>query len=239
MLRVITIGPADRAAGRDYLDESIFASILTLLNDQTSPEPVIPGYATRVRSAIFARAKWLKETGEAQTAYEEVEVHLRDFWEALKRRTGRKKHDPSVLAFYKLPEDGALAPLNSREDVETACNNALDGEKEAVKAGFPPMANPSAQDLQEKLTDAKREAGEVTQFARALERAQRDVQEKRPRAIELVEDVIAALRYNTRKLEPGAARDIMRSYGVAFEFDPGETPDPTPTPTPTPAPTPA
>lgn len=162
---------------------------------------------------------------------------MRDFWDALKRRTNRRKHDPSVLAFYKLPEDGGLDPLNSREDVETACQNALDGEAEAVRAGFPAMANPSAQELLEKLIDARREAGEVTPFARKLDAAQRDVQALRPRAIELVEDVIAALRYNTRKLEPGAARDIMRSYGVVFEYDAGETPDPEPTPAP-PAPTP-
>ena len=236
--KAITIGPADRAAGRDYLPESLITSILALVNDQTTPI-LVAGYATRVRLVTTARAKWLKETGEAQTAYEDVELHLRDFWEVLKRRTVRKKHSPSVLAFYKLPEDGSIPVLSSREDIETSCQNVLDGEVEAVKAGFPAMANPSAQDVQDKLNDARREAGEVTPVARGLEGAQRDVQELRPKAIEAVEDVIAALRYNTRKLEPGAARDIMRSYGVSFDFDPGETPDPTPTPTPTPAPPPA
>ena len=75
-------------------------------------------------------------------------------------------------------------------------------------------------------------------MARGLESAQRDVQAQRPRATELVEDVIAALRYNTRKLEPGAARDIMRSYGIAFDYDAGETPDPEPAPAPVPPPTP-
>ena len=94
---------------------------------------------------------------------------MRDFFDVLKRRTARKKHDALVLAFFKLAEDGTLPSMTSREDLE-----------------------------------------------------------------------IAALRYNTRKLEPGAARDIMRSYGVSFDYDPGEAPDPTPAPAPapTPAPTP-
>ena len=236
--KAITVGVADRSAGRNYLDEALITDILALINDQTQPLPGIPGYATRIHLSTTARAKWLKETGEAQTAYETVELYLRDFLEVLKRRTVRLKHSASVLAFYKLPEDGSLPVLNNREDVETACKNVLDGEVEAVRAGFPAMVNPSAQELQNKLNDARREAGEITPVARGLEGAQRDVQALRPRAIELVEDVIAALRYNTRKFEPGAARDIMRSYGVAFDYDPGETPDPVPAPTPAPAPAP-
>ena len=236
--KAITVGVADRSAGRNYLDEALITDILALINDQTQPSPGIPGYATRIHLSTTARAKWLKETGEAQTAYETVELYLRDFLEVLKRRTVRLKHSASVLAFYKLPEDGSLPVLNNREDVETACKNVLDGEVEAVRAGFPAMVNPSAQELQNKLNDARREAGEITPVARGLEGAQRDVQALRPRAIELVEDVIAALRYNTRKFEPGAARDIMRSYGVAFDYDPGETPDPVPAPTPAPAPAP-
>ncbi len=163
------------------------------MNDQTTPI-LVAGYATRIHLSTAARAKWLKETGEAQTAYEDVELELRDFWEGLKRRTVRKKHSPSVLAFYKLPEDGSIPALSSREDIETSCQNVLDGEVEAVREGFPAMANPSALEVQAKLTDARREAGEITPMARGLERAQRDVQELRPRAIEAVEDVIASLR---------------------------------------------
>jgi hypothetical protein len=34
------------------------------------------------------------------------------------------------------------------------------------------------------------------------------------------------LRHSTRKLEPGTTRNVMRSYGVEFDYLPGETPDP-------------
>ena len=48
----------------------------------------------------------------------------------------------------------------------------------------------------------------------------------RPRAAELVQEVLDELRHATRKLEPGTARDIMRSYGVTFEALDGEIPAP-------------
>ena len=46
--KAVTVGVTDRNAGREYLDEALIVSILTLINDQSSPPPGIPGYATRV-----------------------------------------------------------------------------------------------------------------------------------------------------------------------------------------------
>ncbi len=241
LTKAITIGPSDRAAGREYISQALIASIAALLNDQSSQSPGdlgVPGYTTRVRILTAKRAKLMKETGEAATAWETVEHWVRDFWEVLKRRTSRLKHDHSVLAYFKLPEDGSLPELNNREDVENACQSVIDGEAAAVAASFPPMANPSAAEVAFRQADARRETGEVTAPTREVEGALRDVQEVRPKAIELVDDLAAELRFNLRRMEPGAARDIMRSYGFMFEFDPGETPDPVPAPTPAPTPAP-
>lgn len=237
LTKAISVGPGDIGRGLHYIDNDLIAAIGSFVLDQSGP-PTIPGYSTLVDDVTKARAKWLKESGEAQTAWEELEVYLRDFFEVLKRRTARKKHDASVLAYFKLAEDGSLPVLSNREALEIVANNIVKGDADAVAAGFPAMANPSAAEVSEALTKAKTESSEVTPVVRTLEAAQRAVQAVRGRAIELVDDLIATLRYNTRKMEPGAARDIMRSYGVSFEYDAGETPDPTPAPTPTPAPAP-
>ncbi len=47
-----------------------------------------------------------------------------------------------------------------------------------------------------------------------------------PRATELAQEVFDELRHATRKIEPGAARDILRSYGVTFETLESEIPEP-------------
>jgi hypothetical protein len=61
--------------------------------------------------------------------------------------------------------------------------------------------------------------------------AQKAVAALRPRADELIGDVMDDLRYNLRKLDPPTQRRIMRTYGATFVALPGEPADPTPPPT--------
>jgi hypothetical protein len=122
--------------------------------------------------------------------------------------------------------------ISSREDRRTLAGQLIDGDRAAVAAGFPAMANPSAAELQSALASADKEAGEVVPVTRELQDVLEKIRAARPRAIELVEEVLAELRHSTRKLEEGTARDILRSYGVTFESLPGETPEPTPAPAP-------
>ena len=92
--------------------------------------------------------------------------------------------------------------------------------------GFAAMVNPSAAEVQALLEQLRA---------------------ARPQGEGVVDDLIADLRHSTRRLEPGTARKILRSYGLTFETLSGETPEPDqpstpptpPTPTtPAPAPTP-
>lgn len=53
-----------------------------------------------------------------------------------------------------------------------------------------------------------------------------------------MEDAIHELRSSTRKLEDGTARAILRSYGLTFDYLPGEAADPI-EPAPAPASAPA
>ncbi|NBR85959.1 MAG: hypothetical protein EB141_20640 [Verrucomicrobia bacterium] len=94
--------------------------------------------------------------------------------------------------------------------------------------------------MQAKLTDAIREGGEVTPVDRDLQTLLEKLRTVRPQAEAVVEDLVAELRHSTRRLEPGTAREVMRSYGLSFETLPGETPEPgnNPAPAPPPAPTP-
>lgn len=95
--------------------------------------------------------------------------------------------------------------------------------------------------MQAKLTDAIRERGEVTPVDRDLQALRERLRGLRPQAQVVVDDLVDELRHSTRRLEPGTAREVMRSYGLTYETLPGEPADPVtpPSPAPSPAPTPS
>jgi hypothetical protein len=228
---------ADAAAGRRYLPATVTTEIGDFLQDQAGPPPV-PGYNSKVLKLTSSRAALAREVSDSDAAEAVLETFMRDFWEVLKRRTFREKHSVAVLNYFDLPQDGTIPALSSRADRHLWAEKIAAGEAQAVAAGFPPMANPSAAEVAAKLARAETEAEQIVPKDREQELALEAVRAARPRAIELVDDVIKELGHNLRKMADGTARDIMRSYGVEYEFLPGETPDPTPAPTPIPAPAP-
>lgn len=136
------------------------------------------------------------------------------------------KHPAAVLDFHQIDHSGTVPTIASREDRRTLARQLIQGDATATAAGFPPMANPAAAELQQALQTATREAEEIIPADRELQTILEQIRAARPRAAELAQEVIDELRHATRKLEPGTARDIMRSYGITFETLDGEIPEP-------------
>jgi hypothetical protein len=84
------------------------------------------------------------------------------------------------------------------------------------------MANPSAAEVNMQLTAAQTEANEVSEADRrhdeALEVADGFVEQ----VDEIIEDVMAELRFNLRKMDYPSQRRIQRTYGARFRALPGE-----------------
>jgi len=150
----------------------------------------------------------------------------------------------AVLDCHKLNHSAELPSLGTQEERRTVAQELIAGDAAAVAMGFPAMVNPSAAEVQAKLTDAIRERGEVTPVDRDLQALLEKLRALRPQAQVVVDDLVDELRHSTRRLEAGTAREVMRSYGLSYETLPGETPEPNepanppPTPAPAPAPTP-
>ena len=147
----------------------------------------------------------------------------------------------AVLDCHKLNHSAELPSLGTQEERRTVAQELIAGDAAAVAMGFPAMANPSAAEVQAKLTDAIRERGEVTPVDRDLQALLEKLRALRPQAQVVVDDLVDELRHSTRRLEPGTAREVMRSYGLTYETLPGEPADPVtpPSPAPSPAPTPS
>jgi hypothetical protein len=235
---------ADALKGIKYVPVDTIAAAAACLNDRTEGETVIPGFASLVTRRQLAEGRVSKEMGEAQQAEEGLHTYVRDYVAVLGRRTFRVPHSVAVLDCHKLNHSAELPPLGTQEERRTAALQLIAGDAAAVAMGFPAMVNPSAAEVQAKLTDAVRERGEVTPVDRDLQGIREQLRALRPQAQVVVDELVDELRHNTRRLEAATAREIMRSYGLSFESLPGEAPEPNqpanpaPPPTPPPPPTP-
>ena len=238
--KTMITGQQDAAATppRAYLEGGRVQEVINFFNDTNDPvtgDPIV-GFNNLVTRLKAKRAARSIEVGQSDAAEAVLETYVRDFWEVVKRRTFRLKHPVSVLNFFDLPQDGSVPVMSSRADRRIWARKVIEGETAAVAAGFPPMGQPTAAEVQQKLATAETEEMQITPADREVEEALTAVRTQRARANELIDDIVGDLRHKTRKQPAGSARDILRSYGLQFEFLEGETPDPV---TPPPAPPPA
>ena len=218
---------AGTAPPRIFLAEGRVQEVLDFYNDSTDPAGVpVTGFRNLVKDLTEKRGKRSIESGQSERAEAVLETYIRDYHEVLKRRTFRLAHPVAVFGFFNWPQDGSAEPISNRADRRIQALAIIDGEAAMVAAGFPAMSNPSRQEIADKLTLAETELLQITPTDRAVEEALEKVRAVRPRANELIADILDDLRYHTRKLPAGTARDAMRTYGVQFDLLPGEESDP-------------
>ncbi len=222
----IKTAAGDASAGLTYLPPGLVADITAFLNDRIENGSTLPGFTKLLAQRAALEGNVTRETAEAQAAEDDLDTHIRDYIVVLARRTYRMKHSVAVLDYHQLDHDGNIPLITSREDRRTVALQLIDGDATAAAEGFPLMANPSAAELQTRLTTATTETDQIVPADRALQDILGLIREARPHATELVQEILDELRHATRRIEPGTARDIMRSYGVTFETLPGEIPEP-------------
>ncbi len=103
--------------------------------------------------------------------------------------------------------------------------NAINGDAEAVAAGFPPMSNPSAAEVQLLLDNATAEAGEADAADRVHDKSQAAVAGLRVSVNKMIDDIMAELRFRLRDEDKAGQRRIMRTYGATFNYLEGEPVD--------------
>lgn len=163
----------------------------------------------------------------AQEATTELALYVQDFLVGLRRRVRRLRLPEGVLNFYGLTTEGKLRHEGkARDDWLTRAGLLLAGEETAVTAGYPPMCNPSAAELAAKLTIAQEAAAAVDRADRIYDEAQAALAQLRPQADELIKEVVAQIRFATRRLDAPSQRRVLRRYGARFitrgKAEPGE-----------------
>ena len=221
MARLEFIKRATATAGNDF-DAGNYYLARETFDNLTDFAPVFENALNQTNVLLSRRSK---ETRESSEAFDKMETGVRDTWEVLRRRVNRNDEPAHVLTYYELPLDGITPKPTTKDEWYALAASMIDGDAKAVEAGYPPMQNPSAEDLKELLDKARAEKNDVSDADRQYDKAQEDVEELRAKADELISDVIDDLRYFLRKKDEPSQRRIMRSYGVTFKYLQGEPED--------------
>lgn len=154
-----------------------------------------------------------------------LKVYVRDFLEGLKRRTYRLHHPTSILRLYGVTAEGELPKLSSDSNLMEAGRQIVLGDANAVVEGYPSMSNPTAAEVQEKLTSAEKEKAEVGPADSEYNRVQKELEAKREPIDELISEIADTIQFVMRKESASNVRRIMRNYGFTYRYLKDEEPD--------------
>ncbi len=197
----------DHAIDHYYIDTVTLAEITAF----------IPAYRDEYRSINKFLTYRIGAVNEQRAAFEALRICCRDFLVVVKRRTFRCGHHPAVLSLFDIPQTGKLpAPKRLRSWIGLA-EKLIRGDVKAVADGLPPMANPSAAELQELLTAAWDKHMQVADKDSHYDQAQERVANLRKTANALIKEAMMQLRFALRRLDHPSQRRIMRNYGFKFE----------------------
>ncbi|HEX2936254.1 MAG TPA: hypothetical protein VHO72_12950 [Bacteroidales bacterium] len=211
----VKTGKSDVSKGKKYLSDETLKQASDTANQFSNLLKAETG-------KLAARSKEVREKNQALIA---LDAALRDTWEVIKRRVFRKNEPAEVLTYYQLPLDGTVPKLISEKEIFTLADRVIAGDKKAAAAGYDAAVCPSAEELQQMLDAARKESEDVAQSDRDYDDSHKLIAPLRTKADELINDIIAELQYNLRKLDPSNARRIMRSYGITFQYAKGEPED--------------
>ena len=215
IIKAATTAQQDKAQGKHYISDATLAVLIALI-------PIFQEKLLALNNTLSGREKEIREKNAALAI---LERYVRDLWEVLKRRVIRLNQPAEVLTFYELPLSGEVPKITKQEEWLLIAREVIDGDADAVTAGYPAMVNPSAAELTTVFQNAFLEDSQVAPADRAYDDAQAEMAEQAQQADAVIEEVMAELRFNLRNLDAPSQRRIMRSYGARFITLPGEPPE--------------
>lgn len=96
-------------------------------------------------------------------------------------------------------------------------HQAIQGDAKAVAAGYPAVANPSAEEVGMAVGAAEEAVAAVLDARRAEKEAREALKAQRKEANQLIRKIVTELDHTLCHLKPPAQRDIERSYGLHYE----------------------
>ncbi|MBC8385110.1 MAG: fibronectin type III domain-containing protein [Candidatus Cloacimonetes bacterium] len=204
-------GLKDFNEGREYLTQEILQA-LTGFN---------PIYLAAIYLVNEKKGLRIEESAQKRESFAVLEVYCRDFLNVAKRKIYRLKLPLAFLAFYQMTQEGDIPkPSNDKEWLNLGAA-LIQGDVEVVAAGEDAMINPSAAELQVKLTKAQSEFDDMAMVDRAYDIVQADLAVHRITADSWIDKIIHRLDYVLYDFDDPSRRRIKRTYGFKYESDDG------------------
>ncbi len=159
-----------------------------------------------------------KEIREKNSAMSELQTYMRDIWAGKRRHIYRENLHLEVFAYYQLPQSGNNPDLTQEGQWLETAQFMIEGEANAIKAGYPLMANPSMAEMEAKLVIARKERKEASEADKQFDKAQEAVSDLMPEAKKIIDRIIAELNFYLYEKDDASRRRIMRNYGVRYVY---------------------
>ncbi len=195
-----------------------------LVSDETAAEieTVVTPFREAMGSVDTLKSHRSREIAEKNIALASVNLYVRHFWSSLKNRVIRENLPVSLLTLYGLPQSGLLPTTAATPAIIETARKLIAADAEAVTAGNTPMSNPSAIDLERVVVEAQKELNDTATVDDTLNSKEDELAQLRNRADILIDDVVAELKFNLRRLPEPDQRRIMRGYGLVFKGTKGQ-----------------
>jgi len=213
--RIAFLRNALTAAQSDYEkgDKLIFPETFNRLKDFA---PAFEEKYTRISQKLAHRSRMV---AESKKALKTLATYTKDGFSVLRRQISRLNLPEHVMYMYNINKDKKTPRPKRPSDWLTIARNFIEGDKKAEAGGYPPVSNPSAQEIEEKLLAAEKAYAEITPADREYDNEQADLAEMRKTANTLIKDIMAGLRYTLRNLDVPSRRRIKRSYGAEYKME--------------------
>lgn len=159
-------------------------------------------------------------------AEEKCRMFVSHFYQVFNLGIAREKYKVSERAYFQLDiSQESLPDLKVGEDLRTYAEYIINGDPKRVAAGSAEMINPSKAEVEQVYNEYVTKLTDQSAKKDNYEKEQKDVDNLRAEADELIRDIWDEIEFKFRKDESSAMRRKAREYGVVYISRPGETSD--------------
>lgn len=159
------------------------------------------------------------EVAEKSSAINKADLFLHHFWLGAKNKAIREEYPAAYLTYFDLPQSGIIPKTNATPAIFPIIDTVIQGEADAVAAGYAPMSNPSAEELAVVKAAAEKEVSDVSVADKELDRLTAEMAEIRDNVDKLARDIVLEFRFLLRDEDEPSQRRIMRKYGIVFKSE--------------------
>jgi hypothetical protein len=183
----------------------------------------LPQFKLEMEERGTALSNQSEATTQRLEAEEKCRLYVSHFYQVFNLGVARGRYKASDRAYYQLNVSQESVPdLFSEDSLRTWAENIINGDPVRVAAGGTEIVNPAVAEVTEVYNEYVTKLVDQIGKKDNYEKEQRDVDNIRAEADELIRDIWDELEFMYRKDEPSVMRRKAREYGVVYISRPGE-----------------